>query len=85
MWSSPTDPFAFLNVAYWKSAKVLVLIAIASWCMPLVALFPASSITIRGAMEENKVSCVVPAMDMDTQEGLYVGELACCQSLTLLM
>ena len=83
MWASRTDLFSFLNGGLWKSATFLVFLAIVSWSMPLVALFPASSITIQSVVRADEVPCTVPAMDMNTFRGLYLGELACCQFLTL--
>lgn len=74
MWNSQTDPLAFANLGFWKAATVLVAVPLVAWALPVMALFPSSSLTIRSVADTRSATCLVPNFDLtNAADAFYNG------------
>ncbi|KAF2138914.1 uncharacterized protein K452DRAFT_275818 [Aplosporella prunicola CBS 121167] len=77
MFSLTSNPLSFANLEVLFKAKLLVLLALASWFMPLIAIVTPGTISVENRMVTNTTNGRVPFVAFSRSEDVwsdYVGE-----------
>ncbi|KAH8667827.1 hypothetical protein BGZ61DRAFT_498309 [Ilyonectria robusta] len=63
MFKIMSDPIAMFDYNLWTGAKTLLLLAIISWCLPLVKVITPATLSIRSLMRSQIIPTAVPTVD----------------------
>ncbi|KAJ7511530.1 hypothetical protein B0H11DRAFT_2268633 [Mycena galericulata] len=70
LWSSTNNPFAFISIDFWKSAREVVLIAGLSWSFSVVTFAPGT-LSVQPDIKPTSAPCLVPTFDFGSSALLY--------------